>query len=71
MQQLIQLLIYVIVFAIVAYGLYWICVKFALPQPVMWICGAILLIIVPLFLAGQLGAGAGGPGNFNLFPLRR
>lgn len=66
MDQLIQLLIYVVIFAIVGYGLYWICVKFALPQPVMWICGAILLIIVLLFLAGQVG----GAGGFRLFPAR-
>ena len=59
MNQLISLLIYIIVFAIVAYGLYWICVKFALPQPVMWICGAILLIIVLVFLSNQLGLGGG------------
>ena len=67
MAQLIQLLIYVVIFAMVAYGLYWICVKFALPQPVMWICGAILLIVVLLFLANQLGVGTGG----SLLPLRR
>ena len=46
MPQLIQLLICIIVFFIVAYGLYWVCVKFSVPQPVMWICGAILLIIL-------------------------
>lgn len=67
MGQLIQLLIYIIIFAIVAYALYWICVKFGLPQPVMWICGAILLIIVLIFVSGQLGLGSGT----SLFPLRR
>lgn len=55
MEQLIQLLIYLVVFAIVASGLYWVCVKFALPQPVLWICGAILLIIILVFVSGQLG----------------
>lgn len=65
MQQLIQLIIYIVVFAIAAYGLYWICVKFSLPQPVLWICGAILLIIILLFLAGQIGLGGG---NIHLFP---
>ena len=63
MTQLIQLIVYIIVFAIVAYGLYWICVKFALPAPVMWICGAILLIVVLIFLSQQLGIGGG-----NIFP---
>jgi hypothetical protein len=58
MDQLIQLLIYIVIFAVVAYGLWWICVKFALPQPVMWICGAILLIIVLIFISGKLGGSA-------------
>lgn len=65
MEQLIQFLIYLVVFAIVAYGLYWVCVKFTLPQPVMWICGAILLIVLLVFIAGQFGT------NMTLFPLRR
>jgi len=66
MQQLIQLLIYVVLFAIVGYGLWWVCTKFGLPAPVMWICGAILLIVILAFLAGQLGVSGG-----NLFPLRK
>lgn len=65
MEQLISLLIALIIFCIVGYGLYWVCVKFQLPQPVMWICGAILLIIILLWVAGQIGAV--GP----FFPLRR
>ena len=65
METLIQFLIYLVIFCIVAYGLYWVCVKFTLPQPVMWICGAILLIILLVFVASQLG------GNVTLFPLRR
>lgn len=67
MDQLIHLIVMVVIFAIVAYGLYWICVKFTLPQPVMWICGALLLIVVLLFLANQLGVASTGP----LFPVRR
>lgn len=66
MDQLITLLIYIVIFAIFAYGLYWVCVKFSLPQPVMWICGALLLIIILYFLARQLGA----PG-YSIVPLRR
>lgn len=65
MQQLIALIVYIIVFAIVAYGLHWVCVKFGLPQPVLWICGAILLLILLVFTAQQLGV----PGQ--AFPLRR
>lgn len=65
MEQLISLLIALIIFCIVGYGLYWVCVKFQLPQPVMWICGAILLIIILLWVAGQIGTV--GP----FLPLRR
>lgn len=57
MQLLITLLVYIVVFAIVAFGLSWVCDRFGLPQPVKWICGAILLIIILIFVAGQLGDG--------------
>lgn len=57
MQVLISLLIWIVLFAIVAYGLYWVCTKFGLPQPILWICGAILLIFILIFVAGQLGDG--------------
>lgn len=67
MDQLIQLLIYIVIFAVVGYGLWWVCAKFALPQPVLWICGAIPLIIILLFIARQLGTGSG----VTLFPYRR
>ena len=59
MEQLIQLIVYIVIFAVVGYGLWCVCTKFALPQPVLWICGAILLIIILLFLSRQLGVGAG------------
>jgi hypothetical protein len=67
MGQLIQLIISIVVFAVVAYGLYWTCDKFAVPQPVRWICGVILVIIILLFLANQLGLSSGT----NLFPTRK
>lgn len=57
MQMLINLLIWIVVFAIAAFGLSWVCDRFGLPQPVKWICGAILLICILLFIAGQLGDG--------------
>jgi len=53
--DLIGLLIAVIVFAVVAYGIWWVCTKFSMPQPVLWLCGAILLIILLLFIAQRLG----------------
>ena len=61
MEQLIQLLIYIVIFAVVGYGLWWVCVKFGLPQPVMWICGAVLLIIILLFVSRSLGSSNGFP----------
>ena len=67
MNQLISLIIYVVIFAIIAYGLWWVCVKFGMPQPVLWIVGAILLIFLLIFIANQTGVG----GGFNLAPVRR
>lgn len=61
MEQLIQLIIYLVIFAIIGYGLFWVCTKFGLPQPVLWICGAILLIIILLFASRFVG-----PGEFRL-----
>lgn len=46
MDNLIQLIVQILIFCIVAYGLRWVCTHFGLPAPVMWICGAILLIIL-------------------------
>lgn len=53
--DLIALIIWIVIFAIAAYGLYWVCQKFAMPQPVLWLCGALLLIVILLFLARQTG----------------
>ena len=58
METVIALLIYVVLFAIVAYGLWWVCTQFGLPQPVLWLCGVVLLIILLLAISGV----AGGPG---------
>ncbi len=57
MDSLIQLVIYIVVFAIVTWGLLEICNRFGLPQPVKWVVGALLLIIALLFLSGKLGSG--------------
>ncbi len=65
MDQLIQLIIYIVIFAVVGYALFWVCTKFGLPQPVLWICGAILLIIILLFVSRELGGG-----SVALFPRR-
>ena len=54
-QSLIYLLINILVFAVIAYALYWVCTHF-FPQfpPALWICGAVLLIVLLLFISGQL-----------------
>lgn len=54
---LIALLIDVLVFAIVAYGLYWVCTHFfpTFP-PALWICGVLLLVVLLLFISGQIGS---------------
>lgn len=57
MESLISLLVVIVIFAVAAYGLWWVCMKFALPQPVLWIVGVILLIFLLYFIAGQVGMG--------------
>ena len=54
--QLINLLIYVFLFALLAYGMYWVCTHF-FPNfpPALWICGVILLIVILLAVTGQIG----------------
>lgn len=59
MDQLIMLIVYIILFAIVAYGLNYVCVMYNLPQPIRWIVGGVLLIVLLLFLSHQLGVGNG------------
>ena len=56
--SLIGLLIAAIIFAVIAYAMYWVCTRF-FPQfpPALWICGAILLIIILLYVSGQIPGG--------------
>jgi len=58
MDTLIRLIIYIVVFAIIGYGAWWVCVKFAMPQPVFWLVGALLLICLLLFAGQQVGLGS-------------
>ena len=60
MDQLIVLILYVVLFAIVGCGLWWVCTKFRLPEPVLWICGVGLLIVILLFVS-HIGAGIALP----------
>lgn len=63
MQQLITVLVFMVVFAILAFGMKWICDSF-FPgfQPAYWICGIILLIV----LLVAVNAAFGGAGTFVL-----
>ncbi len=60
MDTLIYLIIAIVVLCVIAYGLKWICTSFGLPQPILWLCGAVLLIIVLLFAAREFGGAAPG-----------
>jgi hypothetical protein len=64
MDQLIGLLIAVLVFCCIAYGLWWICQRF-FPEfpPARWICGVILLIMLLAFFGHVSGGGS-------IWPLR-
>lgn len=62
--QIIVLIVYIILFAIVAWGLNWVVVSYNLPQPIRWLVGGLLLVILLLFLAHHLGVGGGA----RLFP---
>jgi len=57
MDQLISLIIVIVLFCIVAYALKWVCESFGMPPPVLWICGALLLIILLYWIAGHVGGG--------------
>lgn len=61
MEQVIYLIIVILVFCIAAYALNWVCQTFfPTLAPVRWICGAVLLILILLFIANQIG-GVGTP----------
>jgi hypothetical protein len=55
MDQLISLLVMVIIFGIIGYGLWLLCTKFSMPQPVFWLVGAILILILLGFLLDRTG----------------
>jgi hypothetical protein len=67
MGTLIALLIWIVIFAIVAYGLLWVCSRF-FPEfpPARWICGGILLIILLIAIGNQYSGG-----GFTIPPLHR
>ncbi len=52
---LIQIVVYLLVFSVLGWIAYWICMKF-FPEfpPARWVCGAVLLIVFLLFVSHQL-----------------
>ena len=56
-ETLISVVVIIVIFAILAYSLYWICMKF-FPgfAPALWICGVILIILL-LVLASRFPEG--------------
>ncbi len=54
MDPLLSILLTVLIFVVVAYGLYWVCTKFQMPQPILWLCRAILLIIILMWATGHV-----------------
>jgi hypothetical protein len=58
MDQLIQLLIWVVIFGAVAYTMLWICTKFLGEfPPARWICGVALLIALLYWLSRVIESG--------------
>jgi hypothetical protein len=62
-----NLIVSIVIFAIMAYGIYTICKYFELPKPVLWISGVILLLILLYYTARVFGGGGGVP---TFFPVR-
>ncbi len=61
MQLLITVLIGIVVFAILAFGMKWICdTFFPAFRPAYWICGVVLLIVL-LIAVSSLFGGGGAP----------
>lgn len=62
MDILIPLLIWAVIFAVLAFTLLWVCNRF-FPEfpPARWICGAVLLIILLVVISGQFGGGIPHP----------
>jgi cbb3-type cytochrome oxidase subunit 1 len=53
--NIIGIIIAVVIFAVVALGLLWICSKFLDEFPIArWICGALLIIVILLYISGQI-----------------
>lgn len=59
MQLLITVLIGIVIFAILAFGMKWICdTFFPAFRPAYWICGVVLLIILLIAVSNVFGGAA-------------
>jgi Kef-type K+ transport system membrane component KefB len=58
MEQAISLVITLGIFALVVWGISWVCARFGMPPPVLWICGGLVLIIMLYYLAHLVSGGA-------------
>ena len=45
------LLLWIIVFLVLSYVAWWVCQKFGAPQPVFWLVGVVLLLILLAHIA--------------------
>lgn len=62
MQLLVQALVAVVVFAVLAVALKWVCDKFfAGVQPAYWICGLVLVIVLLYAVMSVFGVGVPSP----------
>ena len=52
--SLISWLVAGLFFAILGWALYFVCVKFKAPDPVYWICGVALILILLAWATGQV-----------------
>jgi hypothetical protein len=53
--DIIQLVIVIVLFACVVWGLDWAIVKYELPKPVRWVVGGLIVVILLLFLLRVTG----------------
>ena len=56
--MLIELIVVLVILAVIGYAAHWVCQRFNLPPPVLWLVGAVLLVGLLIFAARLLQ----GPG---------
>lgn len=53
--EAVHLILMILLFAIVVWGLQYACTAFHMPTPVFWICGALVIIIALYWLSNEVG----------------